>query len=696
MVRINTMSSWIDRFVRRTQGITRPPPRVFQNLRILILLESAASNDSVKFCQYIINNGFVNKNIDVYQSNIVEEKSYSQLMQRFYNRGYRLVIGVHNSALFQSFFDWLNRNQDFIYVNCSSTVATDSFIENIPSNSFRTNIDDLYALNILFNDILPNFKYALVPIGDTELYAPLENTVAESMPFKYIVYIYEPSLYTLGYKTNIEQILKTYTKGSVVFVPIELDPSSNILPDDAIYYLTFNNASKREYMDSTEKPLIIINSLTPQTLLNRFTDSRYYDNYTITGDTFEFGPFITQFKFHYAFSIVSNFSHIGFKLSYFIDKTQSISPSTLAIYNICSVLGPIFSDHISTNRTFIARQFLQKLTNLNYIQNKTWYDKYLTMQHITYEEQQTNNNVITFNLAILKHTWNPETYVVSVSNDNRYDYNKIIFDEPKFTYQQNLLTIENNRPNKFTFLDSKMDFFNDENDFKKYTDFLSTNYVRDLPLSEFAKYYCFNKTEKYDIPIIDITFPIDAYVSQNVYNIENVVNNIETEIPVTIPSTIFQPHSIERDLDNPDHINFMGKTDMEKITVPSFTINLTDAIPVLYLITYNGNELNLFKHSENISGNEEEDHYLYENIKSYVKWTIPINWLIIKKKYSIGDIVSNVNDDRKATVIEISENYYELGIKYIDDDSIEYVKQKDVNPYGELLNNLLDQPTLPN
>jgi hypothetical protein len=690
MVKNSSMESWIDKFVRRTQGI-RPRPVVSkpdipkpvipkQNLRMLIILKSDNSLISVNFCNFIVNNGFVSKNIDVYRLNPIEESNLVNQMQRFYDLGYRVFISAQDSAQFKSLFDWLNSRNDVIYINMFSTVANDSFISSIPSNSFRTSTNDFNSLKTLLYEIIPNFKYALVPNGNIELHAPLINTKEGDMPFKYIVYIYEPSLYTTSYRDNIQTIINNYDFAKeVIFVPIELDMNTNTLPDEAIYYLTFNNASNSKFLTSTERPIILLNTLTPQSLLDRFTEKNYYDNYFVTGDPFPENSYKSRFKFKYAFSLIPNFSNIGYKLSRNVDPTQSISPQILNIYNVCSELGSLFNENISTNETFVASKLLEKLNMFNYVENKQWYDQYLTMLYVTYENEFyiSEENFITYDLAIIKHQWNPDTYVVAVGSDYTLSYDDMTFTEPLLTYSQNLAKINNYKPNVVTILDDDYDLFYLSTDFNKFKSFLSNHYTRDFPEKLFAKYYRFNVSELYNIPIIRITLPpITGYVMQNIYHLQLAQNTIDPVLKLTIPEFSYDRVSFHwsKETSQYDPVKEMPLTTIIK---PSFDVTLTDAVKEFILIFYNGNQVRII----NTNGDEEQ---VEKTVQCYVKVNVTVNWLVIKKKYVIGDVVTRSSNNRRATIKGVSENFFNLTIQYNDNNSIEDVTQDDVNPIGIL------------
>jgi hypothetical protein len=691
MVRTNSMASWVDRFVRRTQGI-RPTPRPRpiiprQNFRMLILLTNMYNVDSVRFCRFIIDNGFVNKNIDVYKTTESEENNLVNVMQRFYNNGYRFFITTHGSSQFKSLFKWLNTNKDVIYINSGSTVAPDFFESPIPSNAIRIAITDADSLRIVLYEILPNFKFALTPYGNIELYTPLIDTSENDMPFKYIVYIYEPSFYTTSYGENIKSLIENYEfSKEVIFVPVELDPSSNNLTDEAIYYLTFNTISSKGYSTSTERPIIFLNSLDPQSLLNRFTEKIYYDNYFITGDSFPSGSYTSKYEFKYAFSLISGFSNIGYKLSYNVDKTQSISTFILMIYNVCSELGNIFNDNISTNRSFVASRFLEKLKIFDYIDNNHWYDKYLSLKHIKYEndehigeENDNEPHTITYNIAIMKHKWNPDTYVVSVSPDYLLSYNNMTFTEPLKTYSQNLTKINSYKPNAPTILtNNDYDLFYLHEDMNTFKFFLNDVFTRNLPEKMFAKHYCLHNAEKYSIPKIEIDLPhITGYVSQNVYNLDIFENTIDPSLNLTIPEFSYNRTSSFYVINRNEYIP-ARMIDLSNITIPSFNVILSNPVAKFDLYFYNGNEVRM---NNEISS---DNFVLQETLNGYVNVRVHVDWLVIKKKYVIGDIVTVLANNREAIITSVSSNFYNLTIEYKDDNSTEEVTQEDIAPTGLL------------
>jgi hypothetical protein len=687
MVRNNAMAGWIDRFIRRTQGIQRQPipfvPR--QNLRMLIIISSDYSADSEKFCKFFINNGFVSKNIDVHKSNEIEDANLPNLMQRFYNTGYRLFITTHSSSKFESLFNWLNSRPDVIYINSGSTVANENFLESIPSNSFRTSINDLNSLRALLYDILPNLKFSLITNGNTQLYSPLINTIENDMPFKYIVYIYEPSLYTNSYRDNIQTLINNYSfSKEVIFVPIELDPNTNTLPDDAVYYLTFNNISNKEFLTSAERPIIILNSLNPQSVFDRFTEEIYYDNYFVTGDPFIFQSYTTKFEFKYAFTLISAFNPIGYKLSYNIDRSQSVSTHVLMIYGICSQIGPLFNENISQNKTFISSQLLQKLKTFNYIKNNQWYDEYLTLQHISYENdfhssEENEPHFTTYDLAILKHKWNPDMVVIAVSTDYTLSYDQMTFTEPLLTYSQNLIRMNLVKPNAYQPIsNNEYDLFHLADDFNKFRSFLMENYSRDLPEKLFAKYYWFNATQQYSIPVININLPpITGYVIQNVYNLEIIENTIDSSLNLTIPAFSYDRVSLFYNKTRGMY-DQAKQTTLPRVSIPSFNVVLTDSVKEFDLYFYNGNMAKIYKSQTNFFG--QTTFELIQSLISYVKVHVTVNWLVIKKKYTIGERATKISTNRKTLIKDISSDLFNLTIQYSDDNSIETVTQDDIAP----------------
>jgi hypothetical protein len=708
MVRTNRISSWVGNF-RRRQGVQRVPRQIIpsiprQNLRILILLTDEDDISSKNFCRFIIDNIFVNDNIDVYKPTSSEESNLPGLMQKFWDQGYRLFIATHGSTSFASIFDWLNSKNDVIYINTLSTVSSESFLTSIPTNSIRTSMNDLNIIRYLLYEIIPKFKQLLINTNNHEVYAPLLNIDSNEVKFKYIVYIYEPSLYTTSYKNTMQFLIDNFDNSSeVVFVPIELDYGSNTLPDIAKYYLTFNNVSSTGYATSNEKPLIILNSSTPQSLLNRLKEIHYYDNYFITGDVFLTGDYTSKFIFNYAFSVNASFSEIGYKLSYYVDTTRSTGSKVSIIYDILSGLLPIFKSNISTNKIFVASSFLEKLKSLNYVSNNNWYDACLTMNHITYENYadvipEEGPYEITYDLAIIKKIMAGSNLLSSIINNNyTLNYDNMSFTKltkyvenidktnintsnmPTLSYQENINKIKSFRPGASPVLNDEYDVYYTQKDFNDHIFFFKENFTRDLPEKMFAKYYCFENTSKYNIPIIYKILPtIKGYVSQDVYNLHSTMNSIERNLTLTIPEFSYIKNISTYNLLTS---KYESKIDELYVVKPSFEITITDSIKELYIYFYLGNQVKLVNKYD--SSTE-----LIETLNSYVKVLVTIDWRVIKRKYIIGDVVTKISDNRKATIIGVSSSYYDLKIQYNDSLETEDVTQDDIAHSGILADHL--------
>ena len=145
---IGRMSARINNFDRRNNIIKKPIPKELLK-RIIIIMDSRFSTDANKYVQLLVNSGSVINNIDIYtgpSKEITIENTkinnLSELLQFFYNKGYRMFIITNTSSVTYSAFNWI-KTHDVVVLNPASTVATNEFLNNIPVNLIRTAVNDI-------------------------------------------------------------------------------------------------------------------------------------------------------------------------------------------------------------------------------------------------------------------------------------------------------------------------------------------------------------------------------------------------------------------------------------------------------------------------------------------------------------------------------------------------------------------------
>ena len=229
--------------------------------------------------------------------------------------------------------------------NTTSTLSANYYskqlgVDILPHNLIRTAIPDNEMMLTLFKDIFLKFPSILDTNGQYELYNPLRQTPENTFPFNNIFYVHIKSGYTIGYLQTLTETINTLnltvelTNLEIIVTEVN-GVKTYELPNEAIFYLAYNNIKNDSYSSSIDKPLIILNCEpdVKNELMALFDDILYYDNYTLFSDSFA-TVFPTAYNFTAGLIHVGNFSRRGFVYSSAVDSTQSISPFVLNIFEI--------------------------------------------------------------------------------------------------------------------------------------------------------------------------------------------------------------------------------------------------------------------------------------------------------------------------------------------------------------------------
>ncbi len=170
----------------------------------------------------------------------------------------------------------------------------DTSENDLPQKIIRNSVIDDELLNELFSKFLSNNNfYELLKLGKYNLLSePLQQSF-----FKNICYVYQSSVYTDNYlKSMINANNKIDNKFNIIIEKINTD--ENTLSENLKNLLTSNCVSTDSFKNSENKTLFIINSSTPQQLLDLFDNSLYGDNYIIFGDPFFNENLINKISFN--------------------------------------------------------------------------------------------------------------------------------------------------------------------------------------------------------------------------------------------------------------------------------------------------------------------------------------------------------------------------------------------------------------
>ena len=329
--------------------------------RALVILMGVFSQNEYNFLRTIASNNSLPFNFDIYYG----DGNLLDLLKTNYDRGYRIFISTHGSFTLAGIFEWLNSRPDVLVINTPSTLSVQNYsarlgVDIMPYNLIRTAIPDNEMILTLFKDILFKLPSILNTSEQNELYEPLLNIAQGVFPFNNVVYIHIPSEYTYGYLQTLIETINILNLNVELTVLEITDISGNyVLPNDAIYYLTYNNIKNDQYVNSNNKPLIILNCEPSEKnkLMKLLDDERYYNNYTLLSDSFA-TVFDVSYNFTAALMPLGNFSRRGYVLSSIVDSTQSISPFILNIFEIFANCGNLFKN--LSNNNFRASNIIDR------------------------------------------------------------------------------------------------------------------------------------------------------------------------------------------------------------------------------------------------------------------------------------------------------------------------------------------------
>ncbi len=380
---------------------------IYKNKLRIAILSNEEFTDSINIIKFMISLNVIDNNIDIvmYDSNTT---SAVIELTKLINKGYKYVYGTQGSSDVTSLIDLLNDNIDnIIYFNTYSTVR---FNIPLPSNLIRTALIDDELINTIFSFFADNTKlYDLLKIGGyNRLAEPLETSI-----FSKICYIFEPSVYTSNYLERI--MISNSNIGNILEISsFELNNVSEF-PEELINLLLSNPVSSENFK-SSEKTIFIVNSSTPQNLLNLFNNISYGDNYFLFGDPFFNNNIEVNIFFQYAFIGIGNFSELGYKYSRFIDPNQDISPMGFSLIDLIQYASPI----LDMNYNKSSNQIIDLLKHIEFIKysdiysHDHWFRKNTFLYHIF--NNVDNENIFSYELTISNTQYNPNNITISQSN----------------------------------------------------------------------------------------------------------------------------------------------------------------------------------------------------------------------------------------------------------------------------------------
>ena len=677
---------------------------------IMILIEHNEAEISSSYLKRLVDDKILKNTVylqDVFNKDLLVNKEYisgelddseiykihnEYVLDRLYERGFRLFITTFGSSTTENLFDWVNNHEDVIFFGVTSTSSSDDFMENKPDRLIRTSISDNYLIQRLFNDILPNIKTLLMQGGhdSAELFNDDEIGVN---PFKKVVYIYEPSDYTSNYGNELR--IMTEKKG-IEYESYELDPvyvpmenieeyarnnDISLKNEDIIQALTNSNIDNAEFKDSDDKSLIIFNSSRGSDMFLPFDKEEYYKNFTMFGDTFT--GMKTRFPFIEGLMPVGNFSQISYRISNKINDGSYLNPQLLSIYSLALEVTPVYMSLLN-NGKFDAYKFLEKMVYYEWIKNESWAEKYLTVFKPVFKEtgeyipEKPNDisdeqwnlyfginkyEIDKSDLIIMKHEVNPVQLVTVV------DPSTVIpkeTNENQVTYDENISRILELEGEIDTILDDDIHYYNDEADRESFIEFLDENHKDPMLPEEFTLYSIDHKLNNISSVEKDLTLDaveLDLSISREDY--EEAQESGEFIVTAKVPSIKYDVNELFYDVGTETLINRLTRNYKEE-EYNEREINITSLSEEQIIILYKGNVLRLGSYVDDV-----DEFDIQETIRTFVKVPLKINWLVIYHEFKVGDRVLVIPNSKPGEVIEVASNLWELKVKYDEDDNIE-------------------------
>jgi len=691
------MDKWIYDFDKRNPRkvvVRRPPPKIVKKLlshRVLVVVDSNMFDKSAfQYLSFMKKNHFIDE-VDIFYGVI---NNLTKLFKESYDKGYRIIISNNTTEDTLSTFEWVKTKKDLIVISSTSTTSSKMFVNSMPDKFIRTCVEDKIMLRFLLTDMLAHFYTYLNKSEHYKLAHKLVNTEESLFPFSKVVYIYESSLYTESYLTNLRDIIIFYEIPTEL-IAIKLE--GGVLPEIAKSLLTYNNVSSSKYITSVDKPIIFLNSESPASLISYLDNPKYYDNYTIIGGGGDLNM-STPYKFTSSFLVNSNYDVIGHHLKQYVDSAEPIPFDMQASYKTINVCE-LFKKFINQKTKQVDIQlFYDTLMKYNFITAHKWAEQYLAVASLV-GVLQPGTNRFTYNedIIMIKHDFDDlDTLqlVQSLDTTVNYDFNELPENSLLLTFNKNALAfnpkalkfnknadrIELLGSNMDTLLDTHVEHFFTIKDFTTYINWLNHHFKRDLEPYQFTQYFVYDAVLNFEIPeiyldLIEITLPVNE--SDHTLYIKNLDELTEEhDISLTIPKVTYFTKSYCYDTKSEMILEFLTEGYSEE-TYDSFEIILHDSSPTLKIHLYRGHVFKIGEYDENTNIFKTT-----QIIRGFVNLPVHLNWLIIKTEYKIGDKVMVLATNSYGTVKSISSNQYEITVQM--DSGVLVFTQSDIRPKLDL------------
>ena len=616
-------------------------------------------------------------------------KELLNTLESQYNLGYRFFASttINSNSLVNICFPFFKNHKDTILANTNSTLYFEPGI--LPYNILRSSVHDKELIKYIINDILYNLNI----LGEQNiLYSePINGSKEYNKPiFEKIVYIYtatnsngDVDLYSQGYGEQLYNKIEDDKKvgnNLITFESYKITDDDLTLPQKVKDLLSDNTVSNVNF-SINPKTMFILNSLSPEKILNLFDEEYMYDNYFIFGDSFIDKHYTSKYKFNYAIIPIGNYSYDGFKVCNSLpdNKGTYISPFLYAVSDIKNKMLQSYTSVILSNPNLpteiILPNFINALKRKKFIiEDNYYYERKIFTYYVDTKDGDVTNAQYNTHL-FFKYSFNPSTSgvfkekddIIQILEDDNVETNSITLLEFGWNSRNSIVNelFDNGIPKSII-------FFNTDNllNWKTSLDIsvlgnrnnsLIQGYKKHTPL--FFEYWR-SHDERFNIMFIDVNYElIMDYSISKVYNINKTIEITrkcykDAGINGNIPENNFL-------YDEQDEIDI--DFDTEEIT----PINYTNYVILQY---FKGT-----RYTKSFNG-------LSTDYLAPVIININIVPIIVYEKYKITDLVVSKEKNILGKVVSVSDDYQEINVQpystiYAETNDGYYIKiNKELQP----------------
>jgi surface protein len=394
---------------------------------------------------------------------IINYTDLANTLEEQYNLGFRFFASptIGSFELYTYCILFCKKYPDALLFTTYSTQYFEDGV--LPFNIILSSVNDkdlahyivteiLYKVHKLTNESAPLYYK---PIS----YLSLDNTYPI---FRKIVYIYTEKDANGNLDTYSEeygnQLLNAVnlTNGDIEILAFKITDDNFILPEEVKTLLSENPVSGHDFQYNS-KTMFILNSYSPEKILQLFDEEYMYDNYFIFGYVFTSLHYTSKYKFNYAICPVGNYSFEGYKTAGFLPGGRQLSPF---LYSICDVIlkllpyyTQIYYKYPNFSSTKFNQYFINRMKQINlFVDDNYWYERKIFTYYIGTKDGDLSN--AQYNRHIFfKYKFNdgttgqniPKTFVYSFVNTNL----------PAFDISIHLPVI--NTSNSFSLLNTNVD-----------------------------------------------------------------------------------------------------------------------------------------------------------------------------------------------------------------------------------------------